>query len=284
MAAPQRPPQRNPVLLAQAQQQPPAPAQVQDTTPDTPYKRWLNEEVIYIISNEERQAFGRLQTDDERQMFILQFWLRRDPTPGTAQNEYREEHYRRIAYTTENFSANGVPGWKSDRGMIYIKFGPPDEREQHPTGGTYQRPIEEGGGTITTFPFEKWLYKVLPGVGTNVMMEFVDPMRNGEYHMTTNPAEKDALAKIPGAGLTLYEAMGLAGPTSRFTRTDGTVLGVASTPLPDRMCFMDTASNRVLCWQKDPATGDRTPGSFPANLSQFEQLRQFQKLHAAPPK
>ena len=107
---------------------------------ETPYKRWLNEEVIYIISDEERKAFSRLQTDEERQEFIEQFWLRRDPTPDTEENEYREEHYRRIAYANEQF-ASGFPGWKSYRGMIYIKYGPPDEREEHPTGGTYDRPI-----------------------------------------------------------------------------------------------------------------------------------------------
>src|SRR5580692_4258604 len=111
---------------------------------ETPYKKWLNEEVIYIISDEERKAFGRLNNDDERENFIEQFWLRRDPTPDTEENEYREEHYRRIAYANETF-ASGIPGWKTDRGMIYVKFGPPDDRDEHPSGGYYDRPIEEGG-------------------------------------------------------------------------------------------------------------------------------------------
>src|ERR1035438_1537370 len=115
---------------------------------ETPYKKWLNEEVGYIITDEERKAFKQLQTDDERQQFIEQFWLRRDPTPDTEENEYREEHYRRIAYANDHY-ASGIPGWKTDRGRIYIMYGPPDEIEAHPSGGTYQRPAEEGGGTTS---------------------------------------------------------------------------------------------------------------------------------------
>src|SRR6201987_2457772 len=125
---------------------------------ETPYKKWLNEEVVYIISDEERKAFNRLQTDEERQQFIEQFWLRRDPTPDTEENEFREEHYRRIAYANEHY-ASGIPGWKSDRGRIYIIYGPADEIESHPSGGSYERPMDEGGGTTSTFPFEDWRYR-----------------------------------------------------------------------------------------------------------------------------
>jgi GWxTD domain-containing protein len=164
---------------------------------ETPYKKWLNEDVVWIISNEERKAFQQLQTDDERQQFIKQFWLRRDPSPGTPLNEYLEEHYRRMAYADDHFSSKGVPGWKTDRGRIYIMFGPPDEFDSHSTGGTYQRPAEEGGGTISTFPFEKWTYRFLEGIGNNVSLEFVDTTMTGEYHMTTDPNEKDTLRFIP---------------------------------------------------------------------------------------
>lgn len=217
---------------------------------ETPYKKWLNEEVIYIITDEERKAFGGLKTDEERQQFIEQFWLRRDPTPDTEENEYREEHYRRIAYANDQF-ASGVPGWKTDRGMIYIKYGPPDEREEHPSGGTYDRPIEEGGGTTTVYPFEKWRYRYIEGIGNDVNIEFVDPSMTGEYHMTMDPSEKDALTNVPGAGLTLYEQMGLACKSQRFTRTDGTTLGTGTMPLP-------------------------------ASMNQFTRLEQFAKLQAQP--
>jgi GWxTD domain-containing protein len=191
---------------------------------ETPYRKWLNEDVAYIITDEERSAFKRLQTDEEREQFIEQFWLRRDPTPDTVENEFKEEHYRRIAYANEHY-ASGIPGWKADRGRIYITYGPPDEIEAHPSGGTYERPPEEGGGETSTFPFEQWRYRYIEGVGTNIIIEFVDPSMSGEYHMTMDPSEKDALLYVPGAGLTMMEQMGLSSKTDRFNNTDGTHLG-----------------------------------------------------------
>jgi GWxTD domain-containing protein len=201
---------------------------------ETPFRKWLNEDVAYIITDEERQAFKRLATDEEREQFIEQFWLRRDPTPDSAENEFKEEHYRRIAYANERF-ASGIPGWKTDRGRIYIAFGPADEVESHPSGGTYERPIEEGGGTTSTFPFEKWRYRWIEGIGTDVIIEFVDPTMTGEYRMTMDPSEKDALLYVPNAGLTLYEQMGMSNKADRFSRTDGTRLGTGNMPLPARM-------------------------------------------------
>jgi len=199
-----------------------------------PFRKWLSEDVAYIITDEERQAFNRLATDDEREQFIEQFWMRRDPTPDSAENEFKEEHYRRIAYANERF-ASGIPGWKSDRGRIYIAFGPPDENESHPSGGTYERPIEEGGGTTSTYPFEKWRYRWIEGIGTDVIIEFVDPTMTGEYRMTMDPSEKDALLYVPNAGLTMMEQMGMSTKADRFSRTDGTRLGTGNTPLPSRM-------------------------------------------------
>jgi GWxTD domain-containing protein len=192
---------------------------------ETPYRKWLNEDVTYIITDEERAAFKKLQTDEEREQFIEQFWLRRDPTPDSIENEFKEEHYRRIAYANEHY-ASGIPGWKTDRGRIYITFGPPDEIESHPSGGTYERPPEEGGGTTSTFPFEHWRYRYIDGIGNDVNIEFVDPTMSGEYHMTMDPSEKDALLYVPGAGLTLMEQLGMSDKTARFNRTDGTHLGV----------------------------------------------------------
>jgi len=191
---------------------------------ETPYRKWLNEDVAYIITDEERTAFKRLQTDEEREQFIEQFWLRRDPTPDTVENEFKEEHYRRIAYANEHY-ASGIPGWKTDRGRMYITYGPADEIDSHPSGGTYERPPEEGGGETSTFPFEQWRYRYIEGVGTNIIIEFVDPTMTGEYRMTMDPSEKDALLYVPGAGLTMMEQMGLSDKTDRFNRTDGTHLG-----------------------------------------------------------
>jgi GWxTD domain-containing protein len=190
---------------------------------DTPYKQWLNEDVTYIISPEERNAFGQLATNEEREQFIEQFWLRRSSNPDLPDNEFKEEHYRRIAYANEHY-ASGIPGWKTDRGHMYIVWGPPDEIESHPTGGTYDRPMEEGGGSTSTYPWETWRWRYIEGMGENVIMEFVDPTGSGEYHLTMDPSEKDALLNVPGAGLSQLESMGLASKTDRFTRSDGTHL------------------------------------------------------------
>lgn len=218
---------------------------------EKPFRKWLREDVSYIISNEERAAWKKFQTSEEMEQFIEQFWLRRDPTPDTAENEFKEEHYRRIAYANERY-ASGIPGWKADRGRIYITFGPADEIESHPSGGSYQRPYEEGGGMTSTYPFEIWRYRWIEGVGTDILIEFVDPTMTGEYRMTMDPSEKDALLYVPGAGLTMLESMGLADKADRFTRTDGTRLGTGDQPLSHRM-------------------------------GQFERLQQYANLQKPPP-
>ena len=171
------------------------------------YKKWLDEDVVYIISDEERKAFKQLSNDEERDQFIEAFWQRRDPTPDTEENEFKEEHYRRIEYANEHFAA-GIPGWKSDRGRIYIMYGPADEIDSHPSGGAYERPIEEGGGETSTFPFEDWRYRYLEGIGQEVMIEFVDTCMCGDYHMTIDRGEKDALLHTPNGGATLVRADG----------------------------------------------------------------------------
>jgi len=215
-----------------------------------PWKKWLNEDVVYIITDEERNAFKHLQTDEEREQFVEQFWRRRDPTPDTEENEYKEELYRRIAYANEHY-ASGIPGWKTDRGMIYIKYGPADEVDSHPSGGSYQRPYQEGGGETSTYPFEDWRYRYLDGIGSDINIEFVDTTMTGEYHMTMDPSEKDALLYVPGAGLTMNEQMGLSSKTDRFNRTDGTHLGTGTQPLSQ-------------------------------NMNEFSRLEQFAKLQKAP--
>ena len=181
------------------------------------YKDWLEKDVTYIITPEEQKAFKKLATDDEREKFIEEFWRRRDPDPDTDENEFKEEYYERIAYANEHF-ASGIPGWKSDRGRIWIMYGKPNERETHPSGGPYDRPSTEGGGMTTTYPFETWFYRYIPGVGSGVEIEFVDPTGSGEYRIARNPNEKDAMLNVPGAGLTLSEELGL---TSKADRVGG---------------------------------------------------------------
>jgi len=217
---------------------------------DTPYKTWLNEDVVYIISPEERQAFLQLETNEEREQFIEAFWLRRSTNPDLPDNDFKEEHYRRIAYANEHF-ASGIPGWKTDRGRIYIIWGKPDEIESHPTGGTYDRPMEEGGGSTTTYAWERWRYRYLEGIQENVELEFVDPSGSGEYHLTMDPGEKDALLHVPGAGLSLMESMGMASKADRFTRSDGTTMPTAL-------------------------------GGTPASLNEFNRLELYAKVQRPP--
>jgi GWxTD domain-containing protein len=179
------------------------------------YKKWLDEDVRWIITDEELAAFKKLTNNAERDTFIEAFWQRRDPTPDTAENEYKDEHYRRIAYANEHFAA-GIPGWRTDRGRIYIMYGKPDSIDSHPMGGPYQRPAEEGGGQTETYPFEVWRYRWLEGIGQEIEIEFVDDCSCGAYEMTLDRSKKDALLHVPNAGLTDMEAMGMANKADRF--------------------------------------------------------------------
>src|SRR3974390_3143769 len=212
---------------------------------DSQYKKWLNEDVVYIVTPEERRSFLHLSTNEEREQFIEAFWQRRNPDPDSPENTFKEEHYRRIAYANEHY-ASGIPRWKTDRGRIYITWGPPDEIDSHPSGGTYDRPPEEGGGETSTFPFEQWRYRYIEGIGNNVILEFVDPSMSGEYHLTMDPGEKDALLHVPGAGLTLMESMGMASKADRFTRSDGTTLPTALGGTPASL----NEFNRLELWAK----------------------------------
>ena len=215
-----------------------------------PYKKWLEEDVVYIITDEERAAFRQLSNDEERDNFIEAFWQRRDPTPDTEENEYKEEHYQRIAYANEHFAA-GVPGWKTDRGRIYIVYGKPDEIDSHPSGGTYERPMEEGGGETSTFPFEDWRYRYIEGIGQEIIIEFVDTCMCGEFHMTLDRSEKDALLMTPNAGLTQWEQMGMSTKAQRFQGGGLERLGLG-------------------------------PDSATLQTKEFDRLEQFAKLQQAP--
>ena len=213
-------------------------------------KKWLNEDVRWIITDTEARAFKDLSNEEERQQFIETFWQRRNPNPDSPENEFRDEHYARIAYSNEHFAA-GKPGWMTDRGHIYIAFGKPDSIDSHPSGGNYDRPMEEGGGQTSTFPFETWHYRYLAGVGDNIDVEFVDSCMCGDYHATIDRSEKDALKHTPGAGQTMYEQMGKAKQADRFTGGGLEQLGPG-------------------------------PLSASINSKQFDRLDQYAKLMAPP--
>jgi GWxTD domain-containing protein len=202
-------------------------------------KGWLLEDVPEIITEPERRAFLELGTEEERDQFKEIFWRDRNPDPESPINPVKEEHYRRLAYADEHF-ASGIAGRKTDRGRIYIIWGPPDEIESHPTGGTYDRPMQQGGGSSNAYPWELWRYRHLEGVGENIEIEFVDPSNSGEYHMTMDPCEKDALARVPGAGLSLSEMMAGSSKSGRFTNTNGTTCPM---PIGGTSASMDEFTN-----------------------------------------
>jgi GWxTD domain-containing protein len=215
------------------------------------YKKWVDEDVRWIISDEELAAFKQLSNDEERDQFIEQFWLRRNPNPDSPENEYREQHYQRIAYADEHFAA-GKPGWRTDRGHIYIAYGKPDNIDSHPSGGQYERPMDEGGGSTSTFPFEIWHYRYLEGIGDNIDIEFVDSCMCGDYHATIDRSEKDALKNVPGAGATMSEQMGQSTKADRFSGGGLEQLG-------------------------------KGPGTEGNQSKQFDRLDRYAKLMAPPP-
>lgn len=231
------------------------------------YKKWRNTDVAYIITKEEKRAFDALTTDEERENFIENFWRRRDPNPDTEENEYREEYYERIAYANEHYTS-GIPGWKTDRGRIYIAWGKPDSVESHPSGGSYERPSYEGGGSTTTYPFEIWFYRHLDNVGDGVEIEFVDPTGTGEYRIARNANEKDALLMVPGAGMTTAEQLGLSNKGDRISGVGQTTFGreqdspfrrmeiITSLQRPPQVKFGDLQSiaggDSGLLFDKDP--------------------------------
>ena len=211
---------------------------------------WLNNDVPYIITPAERAAYLQLGTNEERDQFIEHFWDLRNPEPELGENSFKEEHYRRVAYANEHFSS-GIPGWKTDRGHIYILWGPPDEIETHPTGGTYDRPMWQGGGSTSTYPWEVWRYRHLDEIGENIELEFVDPSGSGEYGLARDPGEKDALAHVPGAALGISEMMNGGSKAQRFTNSNGTAL-----PVPI--------------------------GAVPANMGEFESLDRYFRVMRPP--
>ncbi|SFS16994.1 GWxTD domain-containing protein [Granulicella pectinivorans] len=215
------------------------------------YKKWVDEDVRWIISDEELAAFKQLSNDEERDQFIEQFWLRRNPNPDSPENEYREQHYQRIAYADEHFAA-GKPGWRTDRGHIYIAYGKPDNIDSHPSGGQYERPMDEGGGSTSTFPFEIWHYRYIEGIGDNIDIEFVDSCMCGDYHATIDRSEKDALKNVPGAGATMSEQMGQSTKADRFSSGGLEQLG-------------------------------KGPGTEGNQSKQFDRLDRYAKLMAPPP-
>lgn len=235
---------------------------------ESPYKKWMDGPIGYIITPQERAAFKKLTTDDEREQFIENFWERRNPNPGDPENEFKEEFYRRIAYANEHYTS-GIPGWRTDRGRIYITWGPPDEVENHDGGGTYVADPNElpysgpdAQNEMTTYPFEDWYYHYIPGIGENVKLEFVDPTMSGEFRLTMNPCEKDAMAEVPG------DMTGCAGGASI-----GPIFNPNSVISPQQLA--GGSSNG--------SAPDVTTTMMPESMEEFTQLDTYAKIFQPPP-
>ncbi len=205
------------------------------------YQDWVKKDVSLIITPAEITAFEKLETDEEQEQFIKFFWGQRDPDPDTEENEFRDEHYERLAYANEHF-ASGKPGSMTDRGRIYIKFGKPDELESYPAGGRYHPAAYEGRDAITTYPFEKWFYRYIAGVGSGVEIEFVDPTGSGEYRLARGPNEKNAMSHV-GLGNGPSEAL-------NYRRQQDSPFAIAE---------LHSALERAPEIKRSPITGIDTP-------------------------
>lgn len=228
------------------------------------FKRWFTEDVPYIITPAERKAFLMLTTNEEREAFIKIFWDNRDPDRDTEENEYREEYYQRIAYANENF-ASGIPGWKTDRGRIYIAWGKPDSVESHASGGAYDRPVYEGGGSTTTYPFETWFYRHLDGVGDGIEIEFVDRTGTGEYKIANGPEDKDVTTTVAGTRRPTNESGGAS-----YQREQDNPFNILARNIalqnPPAIKYGDL--NRVLT---DSPVIDNNPLAFDLRIDYFRQ-------------
>jgi TonB family protein len=142
---------------------------------ETSYRKWLNEDVAYIITPKERSEFLKLKTNQDRDKFIDQFWARRSPNPGSAVNKFKADHYRRIAYANEHFKSTR-PGWQTDRGRMYILYRPPDEVDSHPANEPH--------------PYEQWLYRHVEGHGDNWVLTFTDRTGKGDYQLAPASANR----------------------------------------------------------------------------------------------
>ena len=224
----------------------------------TAYKDWIDD-VSIILTQSERDAWKKLQTDEEREQFIKTVWYLRDPDPDTEENEYKDAFYERIAYANEHFTS-GKPGRLTDRGRIYIKFGKPDEVESHPAGGNYNRPYNEGGGSTSTYPFEKWFYRYIPAVGSGIELEFVDPTGSSEFRLARNPDEKDALIFVPNAGRTLFEELGIADRGDRIAGLSGYGrINASAAQGPFEILNLHAALEAPLTRERNPFDGTNNP-------------------------
>lgn len=245
--------------------------------PKKAFVEWIKEHDL-IVTKSEREAWDKLATDDEREKFIEEFWRVRDPDPDTEENEYKLQFYERVAYANEHFTS-GKAGRFTDRGRIYIKFGKPDSVESHPSGGYYERPSWEGGGSTSTYPFEKWFYRHIQNVRNGIELEFVDPTGSGEFRLARNPDEKDALLHV-GGGYTFAELTGVETRAERIANSNGfgraNYMRAQDSPFEVMGLFVDmdrelTVNRNYLHSGTDTPITDDSAISFETQINYFRQ-------------
>ena len=144
-------------------------AQPENAQLNPEYRKWLSEDVRWIITDQERKSFAGLKNDEDRDHFVAAFWERRNPTPGSQPNPFKEEHYRRLAFANNHFAAS-APGSMTDRGRVYIVYGPPDSIQMQAS---------------TTYPQQVWVYRHMQGKTDEVQLKFVDRCQCGDYRLET---------------------------------------------------------------------------------------------------
>jgi GWxTD domain-containing protein len=173
-----------------------APSQKKETPLSKEHETWLKEEVGYIITPREKDVFMKLETDQDRGLFIEEFWKQRDPTPGTPRNELREEHYRRLDFANKRFSRGPKSkGWRTDQGRVFVILGMPMDVQKISAPDAY--------------PMELWLYRGNPRLGqfAFIRLLFYQPGGSGDFRLY-NPSSDRPKDLLPyGDRLSAFQAM-----------------------------------------------------------------------------
>lgn len=227
------------------------------------YKDWLEKDVFYLITSREKSGFFKLENDRQRDLFIREFWRQRDPSPGTPRNEFREEHYRRLAVADRLFSrGTSKPGWRTDRGRIYIILGPPVNRQYFDHPDIY--PIElwyyQGAKSDRIAPFFHVMFVKKFGSGDFVLY---DPLVDGPNILSPETSE---IPWDPGRPQFDAEASFFGGST-KDQAFGGTVYGILYKISPD----LAQASLTLLPYgsSADPTKSNQALG----NVNQYPSQR-----------
>ncbi|MCK4646721.1 MAG: GWxTD domain-containing protein [Candidatus Aminicenantes bacterium] len=224
------------------------------------YRKWLEEEVVYIITPNEKEVFLQLETDREREIFLNAFWKQRDPTPGTPANEYKQEHYSRIKYANTWFGKESPgPGWRSDMGRIYIMLGLPQAIQKHEN-------LPE------VFPLIIWFYGGMIEYGLpnafNVVFFKKYGMGDYELYSPVKYGPQHLLIHYKGDATSYIDAY------SELFNVDPTIAEVSMTLIPgDSQSLSPSLASEILIWQKVPsAPYKKVEDSYAKKLLMYKDI------------